>query len=343
MNTSPEHYRYFEVNGDRSLPNTPVQQIVDQRSVPASSTVPDAMVQVTISHSSVNYKDALAATGHPGVARTLPLVPGIDAVGTVSESKSPQWQVGDRVLISAEEFGTASDGGWRQIAWVPDTWLLPAPQNLTNLQICSLGTAGITAAWCVDALLKNQVDQIQKPIVVSGATGGVGSFAIEILSKRLSLEVVAVSGKTDQTDWLKSLGATRVISRDEFVDTTNRSLLSARWAGGVDTIGSTALNSMLRSTSDGGCVAACGLVGGPDLNMTVYPFILRGVILYGIDCTRYRQDQKSIMWNRLATDWFPDQLVNQAKVITLDDASQAVFSLLEGSNSGRYVLDLQNG
>lgn len=340
-------FRCLEVTGDRAQEALPIEQKIVQRSgVQAAGELagPElpGSVLVRITHSSVNYKDALAATGHPGVAKSLPLVPGIDAAGFVQHSLAAEWSLGQRVLISAEAFGTSADGAWREWAWVPGEWLIAAPDGLSNQQICALGTAGITAAWCVDALVQHGVTEHELPVVVTGATGGVGSFAIEILSKKLGHSVVAVSGKTEQHAWLQQLGAQRVIPRDEFCDHSHRPLLSARFAGGVDTLGSVALSSMLRSVTDGGCVAACGLAAGPDLNLTVYPFILRGAILYGIDCTRYSQQQKAVMWQRLASDWFPADLVNQAKTITLEEVPEAVFSLIDGTNAGRFVVEISN-
>jgi len=340
MSFSLENVECFLVEGNPADRSEGVTQSVQTQSVPSTKQDP-YQILVRIQYSSINYKDALAATGHPGVARTLPLIPGIDAVGEILSSNHQQWSEGQRVIINSEEFGTSQDGGLRQAAWVPESWLLPIPEKLSSLEAITLGTAGITAAWCVDALLKHDADKLDHPFVVTGATGGVGSFATEILGKNLGFEVTAVSGKVQKIDWLKELGATNVISREEFVDQTDRPLLSARWAGGVDTVGSSGLTSLLRSTTSGGTVAACGLAAGPDLSMTVYPFILRGAVLYGIDCTRYTRSEKSAMWENLAGKWRPENLLSQAKIIGLDDVSDAVFSLLEGTNSGRIVVDLK--
>lgn len=333
-------FRCLEVHGDRTSDDSAIEQRLTLRRTPDRDAVPDDWVLVQIHFSSVNYKDALAATGHPGVARNLPLVPGIDAVGQVIESKSDLWSVGDRVIINSDDFGTAEDGGWRRYAWIPAAWLVKSPQSLSDQEIACLGTAGITAAWCVDALKQHGVLDAGKPIVVTGATGGVGSIAVEILGKRLGQEVVAISGKTDQFSWLQEIGASKCIERDQFVDHTPRPLLSGRWAGGVDTVGSASLSSLLRSLDDGGCVAACGLAGGPELNLTVYPFILRGAILYGIDCTRYSQQAKAQMWEQLGSQWRPEIALQQAKTVSLSQASKTAFSLLDGTHVGRTVIDL---
>ncbi|MBL8853224.1 MAG: YhdH/YhfP family quinone oxidoreductase [Planctomycetaceae bacterium] len=340
MSQIPQVSVCFEVNTDRTEPDAVVQQRVHELPVPGLNDVPDGHVLVAISHSSINYKDALAAVAHPGVARKLPLVPGIDAAGTILASKSSRWSEGTPVMISDEAFGTTQDGGWRQVAWVPSEWLLPIPPGLTPAQACGLGTAGITAAWSVRALLDHGSLNREFPLLVTGASGGVGSFAIEILSKRLGQRVIAVTGKPSQEARLLDLGAESVLLRADFEDTTTRSLLSMRWAGGIDTVGSTGLNTLIRSTADAGCVAACGMAGGTDLNLSVYPFILRGVILYGIDCTRYSPSEKTAMWQTLASDWLPQQMLQELEMIGLDEVPDRVFALIENRHSGRCVIEL---
>ena len=335
-------YQCFEVDRESSKANQGVVQRLSERTVESIEQVPEDFVLVQIRYSSINYKDALAASGHPGVARNLPLVPGIDAVGQVIHSKTANWKPGDRVLINTDDFGTAADGGLRQAAWVAEDWLVRAPDNLTDYQIACLGTAGITAAWCVDALIQNQVLESDAPVLITGASGGVGSISTEILASRLDHAVVGVSGKTEAATWLKQLGAADVLPRDEFNDSSSRPLLSARWAGGIDTVGSVGLATLLRSTADGGCVAACGMAAGTDLQMSVYPFILRGVILYGIDCTRYSQPQKEAMWTRLGEYWLPEKVIQQTRTISLKEVPEATASLLDATNTGRMVVDLQN-
>lgn len=340
MNRIPTQTLAFQVDTDRSRPQSEVQQRVLELPLPAADTVDEGSVLVAISHSSINYKDALAAVAHPGVARQLPLVPGIDAAGRVVASKSPNWAVGDAVMISDEAFGTTADGGWRQLAWVPDAWLLPLPPGVTPAQACGLGTAGITAAWSVQALVDHGCLQRPFPLLVTGASGGVGSLAVEILTQRLGCSVTAVTGKVSQESRLLDLGAQQVLLYEDFIDTTTRSLLSTRWAGGVDTLGSVALATFLRSVADGGCVAACGLASGTDLNLTVYPFILRGVVLYGIDCTRYSQAEKATMWRKLTTEWLPQQGLRDSRTVRLDEVPDTVFALLENRHSGRCVVEL---
>ena len=340
MNQIPTSTLAFQVDADRGRAQSEVQQRVVTLPLAAADAADDGSVLVAISHSSINYKDALAAVAHPGVARQLPLVPGIDAAGHVVASRSSNWAVGDAVMISDEAFGTSADGGWRQLAWVPDSWLLPLPPAVTPAQACALGTAGITAAWSVQALVDHGCLGQQLPLLVTGASGGVGSLTVEILARRLGCAVTAVTGKLAQESRLLDLGAEQVLLYDDFVDTTTRPLLSTRWAGGVDTLGSVALATFLRSVADGGCVAACGLASGTDLNLTVYPFILRGVILYGIDCTRYSAAAKASMWRKLTTEWLPQQGLQNSRTVRLDEVPDTVFALLENRHSGRCVGEL---
>lgn len=342
MNTSQDSYQYLEVQGERSDSHRSTECLLLEGPVPSLDGSNPDQVLVQIQYSSINYKDALAVDGHPGVARNLPLVPGIDAVGRIIASQHPHWCEGDRVIINTDQFGTATDGGWRQIALVPVDWLVRCPDDMSNYEVACLGTAGITAAWCVKALADHGTLESDRPLIVTGATGGVGSIAIEILGSHLKRNVVAVTGKTEATTWLSERGASEVISREEFVDRSSRPLLSVRWGGGIDTVGSSTLSTVLRSVTEGGCIAACGLAGGPELDITVYPFILRGVILYGIDCTRYSQQEKAAMWSKLGRDWLPTRSIQDTRTVTLTEAPAIARSLLAGTNTGRIVVDLQN-
>jgi acrylyl-CoA reductase (NADPH) len=336
----PESAGGFQVDTDRSEPNSPVEQGWVQLPLVSAEDASESQVLVGIAHSAINYKDALAAVAHPGVARRVPLVPGIDAAGTVLYSRSDRWAVGQTVMISDEAWGTSENGGWRQAAWVPESWLLPVPPGVGTWEAAALGTAGITAAWSVLALQEHQVFDRELPILVTGASGGVGAFAVEILAQALNQSVVAVTSKPEQTPRLKTLGAQQVLLSDDFLDRTTRPLLSTRWAGGVDTLGSVALATLLRSTADGGCVTACGLASGTDLQLTVYPFILRGVVLYGIDCTRYPQERKATMWRQLTTEWLPRRVLSETRTIGWEEIPEVVFAMLENRHSGRCVVEL---
>ena len=299
--------------------------------------LPESSILIRVQYSSLNYKDALAATGHPGVARALPLVPGIDAVGEVVESQDSSVEIGQQVMIAGADFGTSRWGGWSEYAAVSPSWCLPLPVGLSPLQVVSLGTAGFTAAQCIDGLLAHGVGVDDGPIVVSGATGGVGILAIRLLAQ-MGYHVVASTGKHDAKDILMELGAKEVIGRDELNDQSGRPLLGAKWAGAVDTVGGNTLGTILRSTLTRGVVTACGMVGGVDMPVTVYPFILRGVLLQGIDSATVGVEVRRRLWERLASDWMISDLERQTRVIHLSQVQGAVDEILDGKIIGRVVV-----
>jgi acrylyl-CoA reductase (NADPH) len=300
---------------------------------------PDGEVIVRVSYSSLNFKDALAASGNPGVARSLPIVPGIDAVGTVESSKVDSIKSGDRVFVAHPDFGTASWGGWAHRVRVPATWIYPLPEGLDERTFMIYGTAGFTAAQCVAALQHNRITPKSGPIVVTGATGGVGIFSVKILSQ-LGYEVVASTGKKDKWDWLKSNGASSIVDREDLNDTSKRPMLSGRWAGAVDTVGGNTLSTVLRSLKIGGCVTACGVVGGAEIPITVYPFILRGVILHGIDSANVSEDSRKHVWQQLAGQWKSDDLENVTTEIGLAELDQQVRSISNGKVAGRVIIKI---
>ncbi len=299
--------------------------------------LPTGDVTVQVAWSSLNYKDALAATGHPGVTRTFPHIPGIDAAGVVVESSSPEFPLGTEVIATGHELGVERWGGWAEFVRVPAAWLVKRPSGLTLEEAMTIGTAGFTAAQSVLALIHAGVTPERGPILVTGATGGVGSMALQILAQ-LGYAVTAMSGKPERARWLKQLGAKAVMARETFLQVPNRPLLSATWAGGVDTVGGTTLATLLRSVSHRGCVAACGVVGGADLSLTVYPFILRGITLAGIDSAWCPEVQRAEIWNRLATDWKPKHLADSRTVIALNQVGPAVEQILKGQMAGRTVV-----
>lgn len=302
-----------------------------------TSELPVGEVTIRVAWSSLNYKDALSATGQAGITRQFPHIPGIDAAGVVAESTSPEYPVGTEVIATGHELGVERWGGWAEFVRVPAAWLVKRPAGLTLEEAMTIGTAGFTAAQCVQALIHAGVTPERGPIVVTGATGGVGSMAVQLLAQ-LGYEVTAVSGKRDRVEWLKRLGAKAVIDRETFLQVPNRPLLSATWAGGVDTVGGTILTTLLRSVSHRGCVAACGVVGGAELPLTVYPFILRGISLAGIDSAWCPKPQRAEIWNRLATDWKPQHLTDSQTVISLEQVGPAVEQILKGHLAGRTVV-----
>jgi len=295
----------------------------------------DMLVQVA--YSSLNYKDALASQGHPGVVSTFPHIPGIDCAGTVVESTSPDFRVGDAVLITGYELGAGHWGGFAAYVRVPADWVVALPPGMSVRQAMIYGTAGFTAAQCVDAIVQRGIEPERGTIVVTGATGGVGSIAVAILGK-LGYDVEAVTGKPEQREWLSRLGAARFLNRDDVNDKTNRPMLRTRWAAAVDTVGGTPLTTILRSVDHRGCVAACGLVAGDKLDLTVYPFILRGVTLAGIDSAKCPRKERLEIWRKLANEWRVDQLDEIAEEATLDELPARIQSILRGEIVGRTLV-----
>jgi putative YhdH/YhfP family quinone oxidoreductase len=303
--------------------------------------LPPGEVLVEVAYSSLNYKDALASEAHPGVVRKLPHVPGIDAAGTVAESSDPRFRPGDAVLITGYELGAGQWGGWSRYVRVPAEWVVPLPADLALKEAMILGTAGFTAAQCVQAIALNGVKPSDGEVVVSGATGGVGCLAVKLLAK-LGYSVVAVTGKPQLESRLRDWGAQRVIRRSEVSDVSARPLLSARWAAAVDTVGGGTLATIIRQTKPYGVVAACGLVGGTDLPLTVHPFILRGVILAGIGSAMLPYDRRLEIWRKLSGQWRLAGLEELATTIGLAQVNDYVERILRGEIVGRTVIDLNS-
>lgn len=303
----------------------------------AIADLPPGEVLVQVHYSSLNYKDALSAQGHPGITKKFPHIPGIDAAGMVVSSAVPQFQPGDPVIVTSFDLGMNTWGGFAEYVRVPAAWVVPLPAGLTLRESMILGTAGLTAGLCIQALQQQGVMPEKGEILVTGATGGVGSLAIAILAK-LGYTVVAVTGKTDQHGYLKTLGTTEILNRHEVNDLNQKPLLKERWAGVVDTTGGNILATALKSARYGGCVTACGLVGGADLPTTVYPFILRGVKLIGIDSAQCPMSLRSKVWQQLASDWKPDNLEAIATEINLAQLPEKISAMLSGKNIGRVLV-----
>ncbi len=300
--------------------------------------LPEGDVTVRVSHSTLNYKDGLAITGRGPVVRKFPLVPGIDLVGTVEQSDNPDYQSGDRVVLNGWGVGEGHWGGLAQKARLKGEWLVPLPTQFTPQQAMAIGTAGYTAMLCVLALERHGVTPEQGEILVTGAAGGVGSVAVAVLSK-LGYSVVGVSGRPEEFDYVKRLGATEVLERAAF-SSQGKPLTRERWAGAVDVVGSHTLANVCASTKYRGVVTACGLAGGMDFPATVAPFILRGVTLVGVDSVMCPRVDRLAAWQRLGTDLDLAKLGLITNEIGLSEAIPMATRLLDGHVRGRVVVDV---
>ncbi len=303
--------------------------------------LPPGDILVRVHYSSLNYKDALSATGNRGVTRHYPHTPGIDAAGVVVESQNPSYKPGDAVVSVANVMGVSISGGFGQYVRLPSALIQPLPSGLSLRESMAYGTAGLTAAYGVYRLEAYGLTAGQGEVVVTGATGGVGSFAVGMLA-RTGYTVVAATGKTDQHALLESLGAKEIIQRQLLDDRSGKGLLSGRWAGAYDTVGGNYLATILKSTRPGGVVACCGNAASADLNTTVYPFILRGVALLGIDIIDVDAALRRELWSRIATRWKVPQLEASAREVRLEELEPEIERILHGGQAGRVVVNLQD-
>ena len=304
------------------------------------SDLPEGEVLVRVRYSSLNFKDGLSCIGNPGVTRNYPHTPGVDASGEVVESSDSRFKVGDSVIVTGYDLGMNTSGGFGQYIRVPANWLVPLPQELSFKDAMIYGTAGYTAALSAHALQKHGVTPEQGEIAVTGSTGGVGSVAVGLLA-HLGYNVVASTGKKDETEFLQDLGAAEIIGREDVNDESKKPLLRERWAGAVDTVGGTTLASLLKATKRGGAVAATGLVASSDLPTTVFPFILRGVSLLGIDSGFTPTNLRREIWSKLAGVWKFPQLEQLTIDCTLETLDPEIDKILAGGQRGRVVVDLQ--
>lgn len=302
------------------------------------SALPEGDVTVRVHWSGLNYKDALAITGRGPVVRAWPMVPGIDFAGVVEQSTSPAFSAGQEVMLNGWGVGEKHWGGLAQKARVPHDWLLPLPTGLSAQQVMALGTAGFTAMLCVQALVREGVEPHDGPVLVTGATGGVGSVAVMLLAK-MGYEVVAVTGRLEEQPYLQKLGAANVLARSHF-EMPSRPLENARWAGAVDVVGGQVLASVCAAIKPRGVVTACGLAGGMDFPATVAPFILRGVTLVGIDSVMCPQNVRQQAWARLATLVDKDLLEGMTRILPLSGVLNAATDLLDGKIKGRLVVEI---
>ncbi len=301
--------------------------------------LPQGELVVKVHYSSLNYKDALSATGHPGVTKEFPHTPGIDAAGTVVSCSTSKVQPGEEVFLTSFDLGMETDGGFGQYIRVPCRWAQRLPEGLSLRESMILGTAGLTAGQSVSELIRNGVAADSGPVLVTGATGGVGSMAVAILGK-LGYEVVAVTGKPDQEDYLKRLGASRIISRETLLSGCERPLMKPTWAGVVDCVGGDMLVAALKSTRYDGAVTSCGLVASAELNLNVYPFILRAVHLAGIDSAECPMNRRQMIWNRLAREWKPDNLEEMCEEVGLAGLDEKIEAILKGQIKRRVLVNL---
>lgn len=302
------------------------------------ANLPEGDVTIEVSYSTLNYKDGLAITGASPVVRSFPMVPGIDLAGTVRDSSCNDWKVGDKVVLNGWGVGEGHWGGLAQVARLKGEWLVPLPSAFTEKQAMAIGTAGYTAALCVDTLVKGGVSPEQGEVLVTGATGGVGSVAVALL-KQAGFNVAGSTGKASEADYLKRLGAETVIDRAELSE-RGKPMQRERWAGVVDTVGSYTLATACAQTKYGGAIAACGLAQGPDFQTTVMPFILRGVRLLGIDSVMAPREKRMAAWKLLSKGLDPELLDVIAEEISLGDAIGTASQLLEGKVRGRVVVDV---
>ena len=299
--------------------------------------LPEGELTVAVRYSSLNYKDALAVTGKGKVIRKFPMVPGIDLAGTVVESRAAAFQPGDEVLVTGWGIGEASFGGYAGLARVRAEHALPIPKGLTARRAMAVGTAGLTAALCVDAIEEAGVRPGGREVIVTGAAGGVGSVAVALLA-RAGYRVAASTGRPEEHAFLERLGAARIVPREELAREASRPLETETWAGGVDAVGGKVLGSVLRQTAYCGAVAACGLAGGTDLPVTVLPFILRGVKLLGVDSVMAPTERRARAWTRIARDLPGDRLDELTTEIPLAEIPAWSEKLLAGQVRGRAVV-----
>ena len=295
----------------------------------------DGELLVSVSFSSLNYKDALCAKGVKGVAAFYPFVPGIDAVGTVAKSKSDKFKEGDKVICSGYKLGMNVNGGFGSCICVPSDWVVSLPASMSEFEAMSYGVAGLTSAACIKSILdKGVIDTL--PIVVSGVTGGVGSVAAGILNK-IGFSVTAITGKSSEEGFLKQIGCEQILNRDEFLEGGVRPLDKTAFGGGVDTVGGDILAKILSQTAQKGSIACCGNVAGASFQSSVFPFILRGISLLGIDSAESSIELKKYLWEMLAGEWKLD-LSEQTKTIQVNELDSEIDKILDGLQIGRVVI-----
>ncbi|WP_068825876.1 YhdH/YhfP family quinone oxidoreductase [Pseudomonas sp. BMS12] len=304
-----------------------------------TAELPADEVLIRVQYSSLNYKDALSASGNRGVTRSFPHTPGIDAAGVVAESAVAEFSAGDEVIVTGYDLGMNTAGGFGQYIRVPAAWVIKRPKGLSLREAMLLGTAGLTAALCVDKLEQAGLTPNAGPVLVTGATGGVGSIAVALLA-RLGYDVAAATGKAEQGEFLRQLGARQIVTREELQEGTEKAMLKERWAGAVDTVGGDILFNVVKALRYGGSVACCGLTAGMGFKGSVAPFILRGVNLLGVDSVELPLVVKASMWDKLSLQWKLGNLESLAEEVSLEQLPKAIEQILAGKMVGRVLVNL---
>jgi len=298
------------------------------------STLPDNDTLVKVKFSSLNYKDALSASGNKGVTRNYPHTPGIDAAGIIEETTSKNFQVGDEVIITGYDMGMNTSGGFGEYIRVPQEWIVKKPDNLSLSESMAFGTAGLTAGLCLRKLLLHGLKPDDGEVFVSGVTGGVGIISLMLFSK-LGFDVIAITGKMDQEKLLKNLGAKTVLDRNDLESDLISPLQKPIYAGGIDAVGGKILSNLICSTSQRAAIACCGMVGGLSLDTSIFPFILRGLSLFGIDSAESLLETKEEVWNNFATSWKLENIDENIKDISLNELPSEIDKILDGKQIGR--------
>ncbi len=309
------------------------------REMPLHS-LPENEVLIRVHYSSLNYKDALSATGNRGITRNYPHTPGIDSCGTVVASTKPEIKKGDSVLVFGRDLGMNTPGGFGQYISVPAEWVMPMPEGLGFRESMIIGTAGFTAALGIYKMEQNGQQPENGSVLVTGAGGGLGGLAINILSK-IGYQVIAATGKTNESDYFKKLGATEIIDRTQVDDQSGKLLLRPRWAGVVETVGGNILSTAVRACKRHGNVAVCGNALSHELNISVYPFILNGVNLLGVDSATGSMEERKVIWDRLANEWHPTMLEMIGSEIKMDQLPEKINLILKGEIRGRVVVNME--
>lgn len=302
--------------------------------------LPEGELLVRVHYSSLNYKDALSATGNPGVTRSFPHTPGIDAAGEVVECSNDAFNPGQKVIVTSYDLGMETDGGFGQMIRVPSSWALPLPEGLNLRESMMYGTAGLTAALSVREVIESSRISGKDPVLVTGATGGVGSIAVGLLA-RAGFQVTAATGKTDEAEYLGYLGAHDIIPREKVTQGNERPMLKPRWAAAVDCVGGEMLAAAIKATHYDGIVTCCGLVGSPELNINVFPFILRGVNLVGIDSAECPMQRRRQAWHYLAGAGKLEQLPSMCEEVGLEELESCISAMLKGQLKRRVVVNMQ--